>query len=122
MTEAEAAALVRGLYAGELLVHGEVFHLGPYPSPVALPGRASAINATIACGGGGHATFEGWRPPRCTRDRLPRGSVGFAGRQELRVPKRRVGDGGGRRRLGAVDPNHMGVRQHPAGSAVLGQG
>ncbi len=59
MTEAEAAALIRGLYEGELLVHGQVFHLGPYPSPVALPGRASAINATIPCANGGHATFEG---------------------------------------------------------------
>lgn len=59
MTEAEAAALVRGLYEGKLLVHGEVFNLGPFPGPVPLPGRASPVNATILCADGGHATFEG---------------------------------------------------------------
>lgn len=59
MTEAEAAALVRGLYEGKLLVHGEVFNLGPFPGPVSLPGRASPVNATIPCADGGHATFEG---------------------------------------------------------------
>lgn len=59
MTDAEAAALVRGLYEGKLLVHGEVFNLGPFPGPVPLPGRASPVNATIPCADGGHATFEG---------------------------------------------------------------
>lgn len=59
MTEAEAAALVQGLYGGKLLVHGEVFHLGPYPSPVPSLGRLSPVNAAIPCADGGDATFEG---------------------------------------------------------------
>ncbi len=57
MTDAEAAALVQGLYGGELLVHGEIFHLGPYPAPVLLPDPL--VNATIPCADGGGATFKG---------------------------------------------------------------
>lgn len=57
MTDAEAAALVQGLYGGELLVHGEIFHLGPYPAPVQLPGPL--VNTTIPCADGGDATFKG---------------------------------------------------------------
>ncbi len=58
MTEAEAAALVRGLYGGRLLAHGEILHLGPYSSFNVSKGH-SPVRAAIPCAHGGRASFTG---------------------------------------------------------------
>lgn len=58
LTDAETAALVQGLYGGRLLVHREIFHIGPYASFKVSMGR-SPVRAEIPCARGGRALFAG---------------------------------------------------------------